>query len=185
MVNYSQLPKYTNLHILSNQDILFWDKKIDSLKRGLINKLLNNESPKFKSSYDIDFNKAKQWINDDFSLLVKYFLISIRELKNSNLKQSKALVAILIGKQQKEDLIEFEEGGLVEDVDYGHLKRLQEIYLEFQQTQNMFYLEMMKTLCRPYLDVMKDIIYYCKDLFTGGSEFDFFKDEGQDDLINM
>lgn len=145
--------------------------KIDNLKRELINPLIDSENPKFDSKYDFDFNFVKLRINDDIIFLVKFFLLCIKELRRKEKKESRLLVSLLIGQQEyKEDNILRE---LTDSVDYGHLRKLEEIYLEYKNTEDMYYLKMIKTLCSPYIDVMRNVIYMCGDLFKSESILEF------------
>jgi len=189
MIKYQDLPPYANLNVLSNDERRKWIKKIDVLKRILIIPMVQRGKPKFQSKYDLEFNKVKNMINNDFSSLVNLFILCLRELgkenniDNKSLKFRRLLISIFFGQQQyaeDDELKEYRDG-----FDYGHLKHLEKIYLSYHQNGDTYYLEMMKNLCSPYIDVMKQVVYMCKELFKESEDIDMGSlfGEGTEDYL--
>src|SRR3972149_4907630 len=105
MIKYADLPPYANLNLLSQAERQKWMEKINFLKRKIIIPIIERGKPKFQSKYDLEYNKVKTMINDDFSSLVRIFLLCLRELKNyhpekKGIKQHRVLVSIFFGQQE-------------------------------------------------------------------------------------
>jgi len=172
MINYLELPSYLE------------DKKEpDELINLILKPILEGGKKagvRFDSKYEIDFNKIKKQILNNSQKRIEYFLLCINELKTRKTLKLKLLVTALVGNQGYEEVENiFEE--LKEGIDYGHLKKLQIIFDEYNDNnQDQYYLTMMKDLCKPYMEVMIDVILMCKGLFK---EKSYFYDEKESEII--
>src|SRR3990167_496324 len=185
MITYAELPPYTNRNLLSPKSLQEWSEQIQILKKNLI-------EPIIKQPKKITFNQKDYTplstvfheINKDFLKLVYYFLLCMKELSKKKHARARLFVSLLYGQQDylEDDIL----NNLIDGVQYGHLKRLEEIYFEFKGSNDEYYLNMMKILCMPYADVMRGTILMCKDLFMKSESCDFeslMKEENNSDYL--
>ena len=171
MVKFADLPPYVHRNNITQKHYEIWVRDIEYLKKTLIFPIIESGEPKFDMKIQIDYQKVKTFITSDYSSLVKYFLMCMKELGKKSDTKPRILVSLLLGQQdyREDDILK----NLRDGYHYGHLRKLQDIYFEYEHGMNKtYYLNMMKVLCEPYTDVMKSIIYMCHDLFKKTDEND-------------